>query len=49
MGRHQAACAHVRGRLVCTREPHPDQPGGHVYVSSDGSSTPDRHVEAVQE
>jgi hypothetical protein len=41
-------CQHTlddAGLLLCTREAHPENPGGHVYVSSTGSDLDDRHGE----
>lgn len=37
-------CSHKLGSLTCTREPHPSNPGGHVYES--GSWVRDRHGDA---
>ena len=34
-------CDHVRGGYTCTRDAHPANPNGHVYMS--GSWVPDRH------
>jgi hypothetical protein len=42
-------CTHLYLDLVdgspCTREDHPQDPGGHVYASSRGSEVDDRHRE----